>query len=90
MLPPDGQVGPGHARVGRQDEDDGMRLRNQADRQFGLRADGVEPRRVKNHQPLPEQRMGNIDQRMAPFRHLDPAIGRHRRIVIKTAVIPEA
>ena len=51
VLAPDRQVGARHAGVGAEQEDDGMRRRQQAQRQLGLGADGVQPRRVDHHQP---------------------------------------
>ena len=90
VFTPDGQVGFGHAGVGRQDENHRMGLRNQAHREFRLGADRVEPRRVENHQPLLEQRMGDVDQRMAPLGHLDQTGGIDPRIVLRRVVMPEA
>ena len=90
VFTPNGKVGFGDPRVGRQNEHHCMRLCNQADGQFRLCAHGVEPRRVQNHQPLPEQWMGNIDERMAPARYLDEPVEPDRRIVLRLAVVPKA
>ncbi len=43
-------------------------------RQFRFGADGVEARCIKDDQTLLEQRMGKVDHRVAPARHLDQAV----------------
>ena len=40
--------------------------------------------------PRLQQRVRVVDQRMAPGRHLDPAVGVERRVVVGTLVVPEA
>ena len=67
-----------------------MRLRNQADGQLGLGADGVQARRIQNNQALLEQRMGNIDQGMTPLGHLNQAISADQRVVIRVIIVPKA
>ncbi len=89
MLAPDRQVGLGHTGVGRQDEHHRMCLRQQTDREFGLGADGVEARGVQDHQALLEQRVRHVDQRVAPFRHLDQAVRPDQRVVVRQLFIPE-
>ena len=51
-----------------------MGVGQHVERQFGLGADGVETGRVEDDQPLLQQRMGKIDQRMAPARNRDAAV----------------
>jgi len=89
VLAPDAEIGLGDAGVGGQDEHHGMRLRQQAHREFGLGADGVEPGGVENDQPLLEQRVGHVDERMAPFGHLDQAVRAGQRVVLGQFVVPE-
>ena len=67
-----------------------MRLRNQACHQFRLCANGVQPRRIQNHQPLLEQRVRDIDQCMTPSGHFNQAIRAGRRIVFGVAAMPKA
>ena len=81
VVAPDREVGLGDAGVGAEDEDRGVRRRQQAERQLGLGADRVQARRVEDHQALLEQRVRVVDQRMAPRRHLDLAVGVARRVV---------
>ncbi len=57
--------------VGRQHEQHRMGAGDQRQRQFGLGADGVQPRRVQDDQPLLEQRMREIDHRVPPARNFD-------------------
>ncbi|MPM33715.1 hypothetical protein SDC9_80293 [bioreactor metagenome] len=89
MLAPDGQIRARDAGVRAQNKHHGMRLRDQVDGQFGLGTYGVQTRRIQNHQPLLEQRMRHIDQRMAPARHLDHVLRVGQRIVIRRIVVPE-
>ena len=67
-----------------------MSLWNQADGQLGLGANGIEPRRIENHQSLLEQRMRDIDKGVAPFRHLDHPVRANAGIVFRMVVVPEA
>ena len=89
VLAPDGQVRLGHAGVGRQDEHHGMRLGQEAHRQLGLGADRIQAGGIQNHQALLEQGVRHVDERMAPFGHLDQAVGPQRRVVIGQLVVPE-
>ena len=89
MLTPDGQIGFGDPRVCRKNKNYCMRLRNQADGQLGLGTNGIETRRIENHQSLLEQRMRDIDQGVAPFRHLDHSIRANAGIVFRMVVVPE-
>ena len=66
-----------------------MRLRNQADGQFRLGSNGVQTRRIENHQTLFEQGMRDIDQCMAPLGHLNQAISANQRIVVNVFVVPK-
>ena len=52
MVAPDRQVGLGDAGVGAEDEDGGVRRRQQAERQLRLGADRVQARRVEDDQAL--------------------------------------
>ncbi len=90
VLGPDGQVGARHAGVGGEQEDDGMRGRQQPQRELGLGTDGVEPRRIDDHQPALQQGVRIVDQRVAPGRHLDTAVVQARRVVLRMLVAPEA
>ena len=90
MVAPDLEVGAGHAGVRPQHEDHHMRIGQQPDGELGLGADRVQTRRVEHHQTALEQRMRHIDQRMAPQRDLDLAIGPQRRVVGRLLVVPEA
>ena len=89
VFTPDGQIRLGHAGISRQNEHHRMRLRNQADGQLRLGPDGVQPRRVQNHQPLLEQRVRNVDQRVPPLGHFHQTIGAGARIVLRAVVVPE-
>ena len=89
VLAPDLEVGLGHAGVGAEDEHRGVRRRQQAERQLGLGTDRVQARRVDHHQAALEQRMRIVDQRVAPCRHLDLAVGPLRRVVFRVFVVPE-
>jgi hypothetical protein len=66
VLAPHGQVALRHAGVGGQDEQDGVGVGQQGEREFGFRADGVQARRIENHQSLFEQRVGKLDDGVAP------------------------
>ena len=90
MFAPDRQVRLRHASVGCKNENYRMRLGNQADGEFRLGTNGVEPGGVKNNQPLLQQWVGNIDQRVAPPGYLDQPVSADHRIVFGIAVMPEA
>ena len=90
VVAPDRQVGLGDAGVGAEDEDGGVRARQQAQRQLGLGADRVQPRRVEHDQALLEQRMRVVDERVAPGRHLDLAVVVARRVVVGRARRPRS
>jgi hypothetical protein len=59
-------------------------------RQLGLGADRVEARGVEDDEALAQQRMRVVDDRVAPRRHLDPALVVARRVVLGMRVVPEA
>lgn len=90
MVTPDGKVGLGHAGIGAQHKDHGMCLGYQIDGQLRLGPHGIQTRRIENHQSLLEQRMGHIDQGMAPHRHFDPAVGIDHGVVGSLVVMPKA
>ena len=89
MLVPDGQVRTRHAGVCAQDEHHCVRLGQQAQRQFRLCAHGIEPWRVHHHQPLAQQRVRQIDQRMAPQRHFHQTLRVGQRVFCWQIVVPE-
>ncbi len=78
MAAPEVEVALGHAGVGRQHEHNDMRVRDQAQRQLGLGADRVEARRIEDDQALAQQRMREVDDRVAPAGNLDHAVGIER------------
>ena len=90
MLAPNSQVRFCHPRVGGKNEHDRMGLWNQADGQFRLGTNGVQPWRVQYHQALLEQRMGNVDQRMSPHRHFNQPVVAGTRVVVRAVVVPKA
>jgi hypothetical protein len=71
VVAPDGQVGTRDAGVGGQHEDHRVRSGQQAQRQFGFGADGVQAWRVDHHQTRFQQWVRVVDHRVAPGRHLD-------------------
>ena len=90
MVTPDGQVGPRHAAVSGQHEDDGVRGGQQAKRQFGFRTDGVQAGRVDDDQPALQQWVRIVDERVAPGRHFHAAVCGQRRVVFRVLVVPQA
>ena len=74
VVVPDLDVRFGHAGVGGQDEQHGMRRGQHAEGQFRLGAEGVQARRVQDHQPLIKQRVRQVDDGMTPFRNVDQTI----------------
>ena len=90
MLSPDGKVRTRDTRVGPQDEDHGMRLRNQVDGQFRLGTYGIEARGIQDHQPLLEQGMRHIDQGVAPHGNLHQALCILCWILIRQFIMPKA
>ena len=89
MLAPDGQIRFRHTGVGSQNKNDRVGLRNQADGQLRLGTNGIEPWCVQNHQALLEQRVGDVDQRMPPHRHLDQPVSAGTRVVIRAVIVPK-
>ncbi len=67
-----------------------MRAGQQAQGQLGFGADRVQARGVEHHQPAREQRVGVVDHRVAPGRHLDVAVLVQRRVVLGVGVRPQA
>ena len=74
VVAPDGQIALRHARVGGEDEEHGVRTGQQREGQFRLGTDGVQPRRVQNHQPLREQGVVEFDDGVTPARHFHHAV----------------
>ena len=87
---PNGKVRAGHASVGADDEHDRVGLVDEADGEFGLCTDGIEPGRVQNDQALFQKRVRKIDQRVAPFGHLHQALGVGGRVVLGRLAVPKA
>ena len=72
-VPPDVEVAARDAGVGREHEQHRVRVRNERQRQLRLRPDRVQARRVEDHEPPLQQRMREVDDRVAPLRDLDHA-----------------
>ena len=72
-VPPDVEVAARDAGVGREHEQHRVRARNERQRQFRLRPDRVQARRVEDHEAPLQQRMREVDDRVAPLRDLDHA-----------------
>ena len=89
MRAPQLQVALGHAGVRGQHEHHDMRIRNQSQRQLRLGTDGVQARRVQDHQALLEHRVREIDDRVTPLRHFDRAGGIHRERGVGIGVVIE-
>ena len=68
---PDLEVGLRHAGVGGEDEQHRVRVRQEVERQLRLGADRIEPRRVEDDESLLQQRVREVDDRVAPARDLD-------------------
>ena len=90
MITPDRQVRLGHARIRPQNEDGGMRLGQQTQRQFGFGTNRIQAWGIQHHQATLEQRVRQIDTRMTPHRHFHLAVSRHGGVVLGALVIPEA
>ncbi len=89
VLGPHVDVGLGHSGVGGEDEQDRVCIRQQVERELGLGADGVQAGRVENDQPLLQQRMRKVDDRVAPAGHVDTGVGsRQRRQRVAVIVEP--
>ena len=73
-VAPDVQIALGDTGVGCQHEQYRVRAGDQRQRQLGLRADRVQPRRIQDHQALLEQRMRKIDHRVTPARDFDQVL----------------
>ena len=89
MLAPDGQVRLGHPGICGQNKHDSMCLRNQTHRQLRLGTNGIQTRRIQNHQALLEQRVRDVDQCMAPLGHLNQAVSANQRVVVNVFVVPK-
>ena len=74
MAIPHVEVGLRHAGVGGQHEQDGVRVRQEVQRELRLGADRVQSRRVEDDEALLQQRMREVDDRVAPARDLDLAV----------------
>ena len=85
---PDIDVAARHAGVGRQHEQHRVRARDQVQRQLGLGTDRVQARRVDDDQPQLQQRMRNVDDGMAPGRHL--GLTRRRRAADVVVAVVQA
>ena len=78
---PDVEVGLGDAGVGGEDEQDGVRARQQVERELRLGADRVEPGRVEDDEALLQQRMREVDDRVAPARDVDAFVAAARQAI---------
>ena len=67
-----------------------MRRGQEAQRELGLGADGVEPWRVDDDEAAAQQRVRVIDDGVAPGRHFHQAVLALRRVVIGVLVVPQA
>ena len=76
VLGPHLAVGSRHAGIGGQDEQHRVRVGQVRQRELGLGADGVQARRVQDHQALLQQRVREVDDRVAPAGDLDHAARR--------------
>ncbi len=74
MVAPHVDVTFGDAGIGGENEQHRMRVRNQVQRQFRLGANRIQAWRIDDHQPLLQQRMRKIYDRMTPLRNLDHAV----------------
>ncbi len=90
VLVPHLEVGLGDAGVGGQDEEQRVRVRQKVQRELGLGADRIEARRVEDHEPLLQQRMREVDHRVAPAGDVDAAfvamLERRENVVLAVAV----
>ena len=66
-----------------------MCARQQPEGELGLGANRIESGCIQDHQPAPKQRVGVVDQRMPPGRHLDVAVAVDVRVVVGRLVVPE-
>ena len=90
MLLPNGQVRLGHPGIGPQQKHHGMGLGNLIDGQLWLGPDGVQARGVQNHQPLLEQGMGDVHQRVPPAGNLDQPLRIDHGVVLGQLIVPKA
>ena len=90
VLSPDLDVRLRDAGVRREDEQHRVRVRDQVQRELGLGADRVQARRVEDDEPLREQRMREVHDRVPPHRDLDGAVGIGHRTVVRILVVVEA
>ena len=89
MLTPDRKIRAGDASISTQNENHRMRLRDQVDGQLGLCAHGIQAGSVQNHQPLLEQRVGNVDDGVPPHGHFHQALGIGHRVLIGQLIVPK-
>ncbi|OIQ76532.1 hypothetical protein GALL_417860 [mine drainage metagenome] len=82
VLVPQFKIAARDSGVGAEQEQHGLRAGNQRQRQFGLGAQRVQPRRVEHAQALREQFVLDVEQRVAPARHVDAAVGGTRSVVV--------
>ena len=71
VASPDVEIGLRHAGIGGQQEQDGVRVGQQVERQLRFGADCIQSGCVENHEALLEQRVRKIDDRVAPARDFD-------------------
>ena len=71
VVVPHVDVGLGHAGVGGEDEQHRVRVGQEVERELGLGADRVQARRVEDDEALLQQRVREVDDRVAPARDVD-------------------
>ena len=89
VVPPDRQIGARNSGIRTEDEHHRVGLWDEVDRELWFRSHRIEAWSIQNHQPLLEQRVWNVDKRVAPHGHLYQALRIGQRILIDQIVMPE-
>ncbi len=87
---PDLEVGLGHPGIGRQQEEQGVRVGDRGNGQFRLDAHRIQTRGIENGEAGFEQRMRVIDHGVAPGRNLDAVLILHHVAEVGVVFIPQA
>ena len=90
MVTPDRKVRAGDTRIGTQDKNNAMRLRQQAHRELRLGTNRIQARCVQDNQALLQQRVCDVDQRMPPHRDFDQAVCIRQRVFFGQFIVPKA
>ena len=85
MIAPHLDVGLGDAGVGSQHEQHGMGVGQHVEGEFRFGADGIEPRRIEDHQALLQQGMRKVDDGVAPAGNLHSPVFMQGKGVILVA-----